>query len=173
SAPCGRPTCSPTWEVTTGLPSRCATSMASRFPRWPRCWDAPCTLPRHCWCGPGPPSARPMRGGSAMPEHPDPFEQLRRPMAPLAPSSSFAASLRRRLEQDTGQQVSESTATDNVTPPAQEADGTLAMVHLRVADADRAMAFFGALCGWEAERVEFDDHVSHYTLNTTVTVRLL
>ena len=69
--------------------------------------------------------------------------------------------------------MSETTLTDNATPPAQEAEGTLAMVHLRVADADRAMTFFGALCGWEAERVEFDDHLSHYTLNTGVTVRIL
>jgi len=40
-----------------------------------------------------------------------------------------------------------------------------------VNDADRAMRFFGSLFGWEAERVELGDHVSHYTLNTEVTVR--
>jgi hypothetical protein len=52
-------------------------------------------------------------------------------------------------------------------------EGTLAMVHLRVADADRAMTFFGSLFGWQAERVEFGDHISHYTVNNEVTVRLL
>jgi hypothetical protein len=40
------------------------------------------------------------------------------------------------------------------------------MVHLRVGDADRAMAFFGARFGREGERAVFDDHVSHYTINT-------
>ena len=47
------------------------------------------------------------------------------------------------------------------------------MVHLRVGDADRAMQFFGALFGWQAERVPFDGHVSHYTINTTTTIRIL
>ena len=47
------------------------------------------------------------------------------------------------------------------------------MVHLRVADADRAMTFFGSLFAWEAERVVHERKVSHYTLNTAVTVRLL
>ena len=52
-------------------------------------------------------------------------------------------------------------------------EGALAMVHLRVNDADRAMQFFGSLLGWQAERVEFDNHISHYTVNSAVTVRLL
>ena len=52
-------------------------------------------------------------------------------------------------------------------------EGALAMVHLRVNDADRAMRFFGSLFGWQAERVEFDNHISHYTVNNEVTVRLL
>jgi uncharacterized protein len=47
------------------------------------------------------------------------------------------------------------------------------MVHLRVGDADRAMRFFGDLFDWEAERVPFDDHMSHYTVNTRLTVRIL
>jgi predicted enzyme related to lactoylglutathione lyase len=51
--------------------------------------------------------------------------------------------------------------------------GGLAMVHLRVHDADRAMQFFGALFGWEAERVPFENHVSHYTTNTATTIRIL
>ena len=51
--------------------------------------------------------------------------------------------------------------------------GGLAMVHLRVGDADRAMQFFGALFGWQAERVPFDGHVSHYTVNTATTIRIL
>ena len=40
-------------------------------------------------------------------------------------------------------------------------------------DADRAMRFFGALFGWQAEHVPFDGHVSHYTVNTTTTIRIL
>ena len=52
-------------------------------------------------------------------------------------------------------------------------EGALAMVHLRVNDADRAMRFFGSLLGWQGERVEFDNHISHYTVNNAVTVRLL
>ena len=52
-------------------------------------------------------------------------------------------------------------------------EGALAMVHLRVDDADRAMRFFGSLFGWQAERVEFENHISHYTVNNDVTVRLL
>ncbi|MGH8978844.1 MAG: VOC family protein [Acidimicrobiia bacterium] len=51
--------------------------------------------------------------------------------------------------------------------------GELAMVHLRVGDADRAMKFFGALFQWDAERVVFPGHVSHYTINTTTTIRIL
>ena len=35
------------------------------------------------------------------------------------------------------------------------------------------MAFFERLFGWEAERVPFEGHISHYTLNTAVAVRIL
>ena len=51
--------------------------------------------------------------------------------------------------------------------------GGLAMVHLRVGDADRAMQFFDALFGWQAERVPMGSHVSHYTVNTATTIRIL
>ena len=50
--------------------------------------------------------------------------------------------------------------------------GALSLVHLRVADADRAMEFVRAWLGWETERY-VAEHVSHYTLNTAVTVRLI
>jgi predicted enzyme related to lactoylglutathione lyase len=52
-------------------------------------------------------------------------------------------------------------------------EGVLALVHLRVQDADRAMNFFGSLLDWDAERVFFEGHVSFYTVNTAVTVRIL
>jgi predicted enzyme related to lactoylglutathione lyase len=65
------------------------------------------------------------------------------------------------------------TLTDDQVTPQPALDGTLALVHLRVRDADRAMAFFERLLGWEAERVPFEGHVSYYTLNTAVTVRIL
>jgi predicted enzyme related to lactoylglutathione lyase len=55
---------------------------------------------------------------------------------------------------------------------AARAHGALGLVHLRVNDADRAMQFFGSMFGWVGERFA-DDHVSHYILNTAVTVRLL
>lgn len=96
----------------------------------------------------------------------DPFDALRRPVAPLAPSDEFSASLRRRIEQELGMTIAhDRTDTD--------LEGTLAMVHLRVKDADRAMNFFGSLLDWEAERVFFEGHVSFYTVNTAVTVRIL
>jgi predicted enzyme related to lactoylglutathione lyase len=104
-----------------------------------------------------------------MPDRRDPFDTLRRPIVPLAPRPEFAASLRRRLEEELDMSVTDDLAVPDT--PFTRAD--LVMVHLRVRDADRAMAFFGALLGWEAERVVFADHVSHYTVNTDVTVRLL
>lgn len=64
------------------------------------------------------------------------------------------------------------TTQDNPIRRDQE-DGTLAMVHLRVADADRGMAFFGELFGWEAERVQFEDYVTQYVFNTQMTVALI
>jgi predicted enzyme related to lactoylglutathione lyase len=108
----------------------------------------------------------------------DPFAALRRPVAPLAPRPEFAASLRRRLQEELGMTTSATTGP-RTGPTAEPADragpghGDLAMVHLRVGDADRAARFFGDLFGWEAERHEFDGHVSWYTLNTATTVRLL
>lgn len=90
----------------------------------------------------------------------DPFDVLARPLRPMAPSPEFTAALRRRLEEELGMGTTVAT-------------GSLAMVHLRVDDADRAMRFYGALLDWDGERVVFDDHVSHYTTNTAITVRLL
>jgi len=98
-----------------------------------------------------------------LPDRSEPFDALLRPVTPLAPRPDFAASLRRQLEMELGM-----TTTDtNVR------EGALAMVHLRVNDADQAMRFFGSLLGWQAERVEFENHISHYTVNNEVTVRLL
>jgi len=105
-----------------------------------------------------------------MTDRPDPFETLRRPIAPIAPRPAFAASLRRRLQEELNV-----TATDDQTTGGARAASAaqLVMVHLRVGDADRAMAFFGALLDWEGERVVFEDHVSYYVTNTETTVRLL
>lgn len=113
-----------------------------------------------------------------MPDRHDPFAALRRRVAPLAPRPEFAASLRRRLEEESGMTTPATTgprtgATAEPTAPAGPGHGDLAMVHLRVGHADRAARFFGDLFGWEAERYEFDGHVSWYTLNTATTVRLL
>jgi predicted enzyme related to lactoylglutathione lyase len=92
---------------------------------------------------------------------PDPFEVLRREVPSIRPRPQFVIELRRRLQEEI-----------DMTPTATTAS-TLGLVHVRVADADRAMAFFGSVFGWVAERVEFDGHVSHYTQNTAVTIRLL
>lgn len=113
-----------------------------------------------------------------MPDRHDPFAALRRRVAPLAPRPEFAAALRRRLEEESGMTTPATTgprtgATAEPTAPAGPGHGDLAMVHLRVGHADRAARFFGDLFGWEAERYEFDGHVSWYTLNTATTVRLL
>jgi predicted enzyme related to lactoylglutathione lyase len=105
-----------------------------------------------------------------MTDRPDPFVALRRSIVPLAPRPGFVASLRRRLQEELNMADTDDPRAGG-TGPAGAAQ--LVMVHLRVGDADRAMAFFGALLGWEGERVVFDDHVSHYTTNTDVTVRLL
>jgi predicted enzyme related to lactoylglutathione lyase len=116
-----------------------------------------------------------------MPDRRDPFAALRRPVAPLAPRPEFAASLRRRLQEELGMTTPATSASTDVAAgpdvgtaePRVAAHGDLAMVHLRVDDADRAARFFGELFGWEAERYELDGHVSWYTLNTSTTVRLL
>jgi predicted enzyme related to lactoylglutathione lyase len=113
-----------------------------------------------------------------MPDRRDPFAALRRPVAPLAPRPEFAASLRRRLQEELGMTTSATTGaltgpTAEPAEPTVPGHGDLAMVHLRVGDADRAARFFGDLFGWQAERYELDGHVSWYTLNTATTVRLL
>lgn len=89
----------------------------------------------------------------------DALDVLRREPAPARPDPRFAVALRRRLEQELDMAPTDGTTT-SVT-------GAIAMVHLGVADADRAMRFYGPLFGWEAERVELDGHVRHYVTNTT------
>ncbi len=105
-----------------------------------------------------------------MPDTRDPFEDLRRPVVPLDPRAEFAASLFSRLREELGMT---STVGAEGTESTDVVFGGLAMVHLRVLDADRAMKFFGALFGWQAERVAMEGHVSHYTINTTTTIRIL
>jgi predicted enzyme related to lactoylglutathione lyase len=100
----------------------------------------------------------------------DPFDELRRPLVPLVPRPEFVASLFDQLREEFGMTSTEEAQTSEST---QVLHGGLAMVHLRVVDADRAMRFFGALFGWQAERVPFGGHVSHYTVNTTMTIRIL
>jgi predicted enzyme related to lactoylglutathione lyase len=104
-----------------------------------------------------------------MPDRYDPFDGLRRPIVPLAPRPAFAAALRRRLQEE----LRMTTGDTSLEEAGRAGTGQLVMVHLRVGDADRAMAFFGALLGWEGERVEFGDHISYYTINTATTVRVL
>lgn len=102
-----------------------------------------------------------------MTDRSDPFDALRRPFTPTRPRVQFAVSLRRRVLEELGMTIAddvEQVATDH---------GRLGLVHLGVRDPDRAMAFFGAAFAWQAARVLFEGTVSHYTLNTSVTVRLI
>jgi uncharacterized protein len=93
----------------------------------------------------------------------DPFDVLRRPVTAARPDPRFAVELRRRLEEEIGM-TTDTTATETVA----DAPGVRypAMVHLGVGDADRAMRFFGALLGWEGERVEYGGGIRHYMTNT-------
>jgi predicted enzyme related to lactoylglutathione lyase len=101
----------------------------------------------------------------------DPFVDLRRPIAPVAPRPSFATSLRHRLEEELA--MPSTVPTASAASAASAGTGDLVMVHLRVDDADRAERFFSSLFGWETERHVVEGHVSHYSLNTAPTVRLL
>jgi len=74
--------------------------------------------------------------------------------------------LKTRLAEELG--MTETTTEVSATPL-----GELRPVHLCARDADQAMAFFGSLFGWEAERVPYRDHVHHYTINTTMTTVLV
>jgi predicted enzyme related to lactoylglutathione lyase len=108
-----------------------------------------------------------------MPDRPDPFTVLGRPAPTVRPRPQFVIALRRRLQEELDMSLTDATGTD---APAAQPDvdhGALGLVHVRVADADRAMAFFSAAFGWVGERYDGDGHVSHYTRNTAVTVRLL
>ena len=100
----------------------------------------------------------------------DPFDDLRRPSVPLVPRAAVVASLFSRLREEFGMS---STVEAQDSESTEVAFGGLAMVHLRVGDADRAMQFFDALFEWQAERVPMGSHVSHYTVNTATTIRIL
>jgi predicted enzyme related to lactoylglutathione lyase len=105
-----------------------------------------------------------------MSEYTDPFDALLRPITPVRPRADFAARLRQQILEELGVSL-----IDDLAPAVGRSSerGRLALVHLAVADADRAMRFFGSLLDWESERALVGGYVSHYTLNTAVTVRLL
>jgi uncharacterized protein len=86
----------------------------------------------------------------------DPFEALRRDATSRRPRPEFAVALRRRIEEALPVSTT-GTPTRHRYP---------VMVHLGVADADRAMSFFGDLFDWQAERVPWEGHVRHYLVNT-------
>jgi predicted enzyme related to lactoylglutathione lyase len=108
-----------------------------------------------------------------VPERTDPFDALRRPIAAARPRPLFAAELERRLREELDMPITDESnhgGADLVADPTRH--GELMLVHLKVDDADRAMRFFGEVFGWVGERY-VDDHVSHYILNSGVTVRLI
>ncbi len=63
--------------------------------------------------------------------------------------------------------------TEAATTASASRLGELRLVHLGATSADQAMAFFGSLFDWEAERVLYRGHVRHYTTNTELTTVLL
>src|SRR5687768_12040804 len=79
---------------TTAPRSRSGTSTVSPCPRSLSTSAAPSTPPRRCSCAPGWRSAVPTKGATM----PDPFDALRQPDLPVAPSRAFAGQLRRRLQ---------------------------------------------------------------------------
>ena len=100
----------------------------------------------------------------------DPFDVLHRPIVPARPRPQFVIALRRRLQEELSLSLTDDLSTDDAF---RVEHGALGLVHLRVADADRAIVFFGAAFGWRSERFDGDGHVSHYVNNTEVTVRLM
>ena len=59
------------------------------------------------------------------------------------------------------------TAVEDLNDTEPQVDGIgVGIIHLRVADADRALAFFAALFGWESEPFRDDRHTAHYVINT-------
>jgi len=94
----------------------------------------------------------------------DPFDALRRQVTPRRVRPQFAAALRQRLEEELGMTSTQTDAAHGLKPD---------MVHIHVDDADRAMAFFGAVLDWQGERVEFEGHVRHYMTNTVDTQPVL
>jgi predicted enzyme related to lactoylglutathione lyase len=63
----------------------------------------------------------------------------------------------RRLEQEAG-------VTADTDTPSRTRTLIPKMVHLGVADADRAAGFYREVLGWQTERVEWRGHVRHYVL---------
>jgi len=92
----------------------------------------------------------------------DPLHQLRRLSSPARPNPRFAISLWRRIEEELGMTVT-SASTDIVREATQ-----VGIIHVRVADADRAAAFFGALLDWDTSRAVDDRRTAHYVTNTSL-----
>jgi predicted enzyme related to lactoylglutathione lyase len=89
----------------------------------------------------------------------DPFDALRRPSPSRRPRVDFAVALRRQLEEELHvNTTNEQLETEVARIPA--------MLHIGVADADRAMRFYGSPFDWEAERLEYRGHIRHYVYNT-------
>lgn len=99
----------------------------------------------------------------------DPLHQLRRLSSPARPNPRFAISLWRRIEEELGMTTT-STSTDTSTSARGDTrpSGQVGIVHIRVADADRAAAFFGALLDWDTSRAEDDRRIAHYVTNTSL-----
>jgi hypothetical protein len=56
--------------------------------------------------------------------------------------------------------------SDELSPDIQGTD--LGIVHVKVADADRANAFYGQLLDWQSQRFHEDGRTAHYVVNTSV-----
>src|SRR5438094_56954 len=90
------------------------------------------------------------------------FDQLRRPSSPRRPNPAFVAILRRQLEEILDMR----TLAPVVATTGRSID--LGILHVKVPDADRALAFFAGLLDWQSEPYREAGHTAHYIVNTSL-----
>jgi hypothetical protein len=73
----------------------------------------------------------------------------------------FSVALLRRIEDELGVTMTEPTVMPESTR------GQVGIIHIRVADADRAVGFFSQLFGWEADPFR-GAYTAHYVVNSSI-----
>src|SRR5262249_2669859 len=134
----------PTSVPTIAPRSRCATSTASRSPRWPTTSAGGSTPPRPSSCGPASPSAAPTKEPAMTP---DPMDDLRRADQPVAPRPEFTAHLRARLERELGPLPPGGAMSTTTTDPATRPPLRTVTPYLAVSDARAALAWYQDIFG--------------------------